>query len=302
MTAPWGFGVDAQPVATFHFIVSGDCWIEVQNLDRAIHLASGDLVVVPGGHAHQVRDATRSPVQPLHQLIASYAFENGRRLRYGGDGAVTHLLCGHVVLEHAAALPGLRFLPPMILIQSQDGRSAAWLETIVDLLLGEMTSGSPGSEAVVIRLIDVLLAQALRSVGSGPANHLPAAPLALADREIATALRLIHDQPDHPWTTADLARRVPMSRSAFATRFQLLTGESPMRYLAHYRLARAAELLRGSNATLLEIAWQTGYSSDVTLSKAFRRQFGLAPGDFRRADRQRPSNASSAPRFLEGAS
>ena len=283
MTAQWGFRVEAQAIATFHFIVSGDCWIEVQDLDHPIRLQSGDLVLVPRGHAHQVRDDLRAPVQPLQQLIASYAGDDGRRLRYGGDGARTELLCGYFDLEHVAALSALEFLPPVVHLRSQDGRPAAWLETILELLLQEMTCGSPGSEAVVIRLIDVLLAQALRTFKPGLDDNLPPGPLALADREIATALRPIHDQPEHPWTTNELAERVAMSRSAFAARFRHLTGESPMRYVAHCRLARAAELLSRTNTTLLDIALQTGYSSDVALSKAFRRQFGLAPGDYRKA-------------------
>ena len=282
MTAHWGFRVEAQAVATFHFIVSGDCWIEVQDLDRPIRLQSGDLALVPRGHAHQVRDDLRSPVQPLQQLIASYATDDGRRLRWGGDGARTQLLCGHFVLEHEAALPALAFLPPVVHLRSQDGRPAAWLETVVELLLQEMTSGSPGGEAVVIRLIDVLIAQALRTFKPGLDDALPPGPLALTDREIATALRLIHDQPAHPWTTTELAERIAMSRSGFAARFRHLTGESPMRYIARYRLARAAELLCRSDATLVDIALQTGYSSDVTLSKAFKRQFGLPPGDYRK--------------------
>jgi len=299
MTAQWGFRVEAQAVATFHFIVSGDCWIEVQDLDRPIRLQSGDLAVVPRGHAHQVHDDLRSPVQPLQQLIASYASDDRRRLRYGGDGARTELLCGYFDLDHVAALPALEFLPPVVHLRSQAGRPAAWLETVVDLLLQEMTSGTPGGEAVVIRLIDVLLAQALRTFKPGLDDNLPPGPPALADREIATALRLIHDQPDHSWTTNELAERIGLSRSAFAARFRHLTGESPIRYVAHYRLARAADLLRTSNATLLAIALQIGYSSDMALSKAFRRQFGLPPGDYRKAGADRSSARQSARQIVE---
>jgi transcriptional regulator GlxA family with amidase domain len=141
---------------------------------------------------------------------------------------------------------------------------------------------------------DVLLAQALRAFTTGPVDHLPPGNLALTDREIATSLRLIHDQPDHPWTTDELAKRIGLSRSAFGARFRHLLGESPMRYVGGYRLARAAELLRASNATLLDIALQTGYSSDVALSKAFKRQFGLPPGDYRKSGPRQASTTSSA--------
>lgn len=171
----------------------------------------------------------------------------------------------------------------MVCIRSQDGRPDAWLETIVNLLLEEMTPGAPGSEVVVVRLLDVLLAQALRIFQPGFEDSLPPTPHVLTDREIATTLRLMHDQPYHSWTTNELAERIAMSRSGFAARFRQLIGEAPMRYLARYRLARAADLLRRSKSTLLDIAMQTGYSSDVALSKAFRRQYGLPPGDYRKA-------------------
>jgi AraC-like DNA-binding protein/mannose-6-phosphate isomerase-like protein (cupin superfamily) len=292
MTTPWGFRVEAQAVAAFHFVVSGACWIEAQDLDRPIRLQTGDLAVVPPGHAHQVRDDLRSPVRPLQQIIASHASQEGRRLQWGGDGARTQLLCGHLIFEDGAALPPLEYLPPVVHLRSRDGRPAAWLETIIDLLLQEMTAGAPGGEAVVVRLLDLLLAQALRTFEPGLEGALPPAPLVLTDREIATALRLIHDQPHHSWTTIELAKRTAMSRSGFAARFRHLTGEAPMRYLAQYRLARAADLLRGSNATLLDIAMRTGYSSDAALSKAFRRRFGLAPGEYRKANQlQEPATS-----------
>jgi transcriptional regulator GlxA family with amidase domain len=209
------------------------------------------------------------------------------------------LLCGYFILEHEAALPALEFLPPVIHLRSQDGRPAAWLETIVELLIQEMTSRGAGSEAVVIRLIDVLRAQALRTLNPGLGDTLPSGSLALTDREIAIALRLIHDQPDHPWTTNELAERIALSRSGFAARFRHLIGESPMRYIARYRLARASALLCSSNATLSDIALQTGYSSDVTLSKAFKRQFGLSPGDYRKVGPRRSSATPSVRQIVE---
>jgi transcriptional regulator GlxA family with amidase domain len=73
-----------------------------------------------------------------------------------------------------------------------------------------------------------------------------------------------------------------MSPSAFSARFRQLTGESPMRYVARTRLARAAAYLRDSGDSVLAIAGRTGYDSDVALSKAFKRHFGVAPGVYRK--------------------
>jgi AraC family transcriptional regulator, alkane utilization regulator len=72
------------------------------------------------------------------------------------------------------------------------------------------------------------------------------------------------------------------ARSAFAERFRDATGETPMQHLTRYRLSRAADYLRTTDAGLGEIARLTGYESDVSISKAFRRQYGRPPGAYRK--------------------
>jgi transcriptional regulator GlxA family with amidase domain len=109
------------------------------------------------------------------------------------------------------------------------------------------------------------------------------APLtALADREIGTAVRLVHEHPERAWTVDELARTVALSRSAFAARFRALAGEPPMRYVARCRLVRAGDLLRETDLGLKEIARVCGFGSEAALSRAFRRWFGLPPGEHRR--------------------
>jgi transcriptional regulator GlxA family with amidase domain len=139
-----------------------------------------------------------------------------------------------------------------------------------------------GSEAVVARLTDALLAQALRQclLESTAAQQAPVG--AITDQRLARALRLIREHPERPWTVGSLATAAAMSRSAFAEEFRTAVGESPMRHLARYRLNRAAEYLRTTKSGLREIARLTGYQSEVSLSKAFHRQFGASPGAFRR--------------------
>jgi hypothetical protein len=54
----------------------------------------------------------------------------------------------------------------------------------------------------------------------------------------------MHHNPAHPWTLAELAREVGSSRAALARRFHELVGEPPMTFLAGWRIARAADVLR----------------------------------------------------------
>jgi len=140
---------------------------------------------------------------------------------------------------------------------------------------------------VVTRLTDALLAQALRQSLLEVDRTLGKAT-AVSDPSIARALRLIREHPDRAWTVPKMAAAVAMSRSAFAERFRATTGETPMQHLTRYRMARAAEYLRATKAGVREIARLTGYDSEVSVTKAFRRQFGVAPGAYRKAGATTP--------------
>jgi transcriptional regulator GlxA family with amidase domain len=105
----------------------------------------------------------------------------------------------------------------------------------------------------------------------------------VSDPQIARALRLVRERVDDDWTVPKMAAAVGLSRSTFAERFRAATGETPIQHLTRYRLARAAEYLRTTNAAILEIARRTGYESEVSISKAFRREFGVSPGAYRRS-------------------
>ena len=84
------------------------------------------------------------------------------------------------------------------------------------------------------------------------------------------------------WTVSGLARRVGMSRPAFARRFAAETGSSPLRYLARARMERAASLLEQPELGLAQIAERVGYSSEFAFNRAFKRHHHVAPGSFRR--------------------
>jgi transcriptional regulator GlxA family with amidase domain len=104
----------------------------------------------------------------------------------------------------------------------------------------------------------------------------------LLDPHVSRALELMHDAPDHDWTVGSLATRVGMSRSAFAAQFQALVSETPMRYLAKWRMQKAATSLRTGEVAIANIATQAGYDSVAAFSKAFKRTLGVAPGAYRR--------------------
>jgi AraC-like DNA-binding protein len=281
MTAPWGFKVAARSGPAFHLLTSGCAWLEVDGWPEPVRVSAGDLVILPRGEAHVMKDSQYSAVLWLDRILADTPAVNGR-LSHGGGGERSELLCGGFVVEQLTAQPVLEALPTIVHLRGSGGHAPEWLASLVRMIAVEMAGSGPGSEAVVTRLTDALLAQALRQCFM-QADRASGGSTAVSDPLIARALRLIREQPEHPWTVPRMAAAVSMSRSTFADRFRAATGETPIQHLTRYRMARAAEYLRGTSAGVREIARLVGYDSEVSVTKAFRRQFGMSPGAYRKA-------------------
>lgn len=280
MTRPWGFRVARREGPAFHLLTSGTGWLEVEGSQEGVALQAGDLVILPRGHGHQVRDSRHGPILWLDEILARTPPVYGR-LTHGGGGERAELVCGGFDLGQLTAQPLLQALPSLIHLKGHDGAAPEWLAGLIRMIALETSTGGPGAEAVVTRLTDALLTQALR-------HHLletdRLAEAGVADTQVARSLRLMRDRPDEQWSVLRLASAVGMSRAAFARRFHAEMGEPPMRSLTRYRMDRAATFLRTSNAGLREIARRTGYESEVSISKAFRRHFGTSPGAYRSAE------------------
>jgi AraC-like DNA-binding protein len=94
---------------------------------------------------------------------------------------------------------------------------------------------------------------------------------------------MLHHNPAHPWTVAELAAATGISQAALARRFTELVGEPPMAYLTGWRLALAADMLREPDATVAAVAHQVGYATAFAFSSAFKRVRGVSPRDYRAA-------------------
>jgi hypothetical protein len=165
-----------------------------------------------------VRDSRKSPVLWLDRILADSPPVGGR-LQYGGGGERSELLGGGFAIDQLTARPLLEALPAVVQLRGHDGRAPEWLSGLIRMIAVEMASTRPGSEAVVSRLSDALLAQALRRCLLD-ADRAAGGSSAVSDPQIARALRLIRERPDHPWSVPELAAVVGMSRSAFAEQFR----------------------------------------------------------------------------------
>jgi AraC-like DNA-binding protein len=204
-------------------------------------------------------------------------FEMSLGVRTWGNsatGASRSIICAYE--GHSEVSTRLLDALPTVLVL----RAGEWDTLLVDLLAEEAGRDGSGQEAYLDRLLDVLLIAVLRT-WFGREGNAPPWWDAEQDPMVGPALRLIYNNPAHPWTVANLAAAVGSSRAVFARRFTELVGEPPIAFLTGWRLALAADLLRSSKATIAAVARQVGYSTPFALSSAFKRAYGVSPNEHR---------------------
>ncbi len=284
LTAPWGVDLPAMPdCVLFHVVTAGHCWLDVEGAEP-VRLQPGEFTLVPHGEGHRILDAVGSPAAHLFDLPREEISPRYEVLRHGGGGEATTLVCGAVRFDHPAAQELVRLLPRVIHIQAWSSPEAQWMQSTLRLMASEASECRPGGEAVLTRLADILVIQAIRSwIADNPGAQTGWLG-ALQDDRIGPALLLIQRNPARPWTIASLAREVSMSRSAFAARFRDLVGETPMQYLTRWRMHVATTQLREGGATVAQLAHRLGYQSEAAFSRAFKRVVGVSPGSLRRRD------------------
>lgn len=288
LTAPWGLRLDVglNPHPVLFVVTRGTCWLDLDEMNNSVPLAGGDFVLLPRGTPCVLRDHPQSPVEPMETVFAraGMACDDTAAAsipRYGGGGSPVSLISGCLQFEEGGATVLVGALPPMIHVRGDQREPVQWLASTLQFLACESASASPGSEAIRSRLAEILFVQAIRvhiaDLGGHPAGWLRA----LKDRQIGKALQLIHATPADPWTVETLAGRVAMSRSSFSDRFTAFVGEPPLRYLTRWRMIRACQMLRKADSTLAVVARAVGYEGEASFAKAFKREIGTTPGEYR---------------------
>jgi AraC-like DNA-binding protein len=178
----------------------------------------------------------------------------------------------------------MRGLPRLLFVPGAEGRPPPWLAPYVEVLRQEAFDAGPGSDVVMARLSDALIARTLREPAVVSAH--PGWLAGLRDPHLAAVLGALHADPARPWTLAMLAGVAALSRTAFTARFAATVGEPPMRYLQSLRLHHAKRLLRDDRLTVAAVATRVGYSSEAAFAATFRRVFGEPPGAWRRQQHQ----------------
>jgi AraC-like DNA-binding protein len=284
---PWSLRIEDHAPLTVVAVVHGEAWV-VPDDAAAVRLGPGAVAIVRGPDPYVVAD---NPATAPHVVIhpdqrcapvgaggGAYPTDLGVRTWGTGLDGSTTLLCGTYQLQGEISQRLLDALPVMLALPA-----SALDSPIVALLAAEIGRDEPGQEAVLDRLLDLLLVTVLRAWFARPDGDAPAWYRAHQDPVVGGALRLLHDDPAHPWTVAGLATAVGVSRAALARRFTDVVGDPPMAYLTTWRLALAADLLREPDATVTSVARAVGYATPFALSTAFKRVRGVSPRQHRAA-------------------
>jgi AraC-like DNA-binding protein len=250
-------------------VTAGEVWLALDGPEPPVRLQAGDCFILPHGRPFRMATDLLLPPQDFHTFIAQFGTDRLAALNGGGGPQV---LGSFFAFQGPGADMLLTMLPPVVHLRSDEDRET--LRANFARMRQELLEDRPGSTLVVQQLATVTLIQALRL-------HLDASDgvgwlFALADRQVAAALRAMHADPARRWTVGTLASEAGMSRSSFAARFRARVGDGPIEYLTRWRMLLAGrDLARGTSVGTVSRA--LGYESESAFSTAFKRVMGHPP-------------------------
>jgi len=268
----WAVDTSGSQQATFHVVARGACWLHLPDLADPEPLRAGDLVVFPRDAPHVISDSATppGPEVPRNQPAESDAV-----------GASVSLICGYFEFGENRWNPLLDAMPTFLVIRNETTSDTGHMNSLINFMIYEAETNKEGSDVVIDRLSDVLFIHVVRTyINQYQPNKGFIA--ALSDKKLGLSLTAFHQQPGDNWSVERLAKLAGMSRSSFADRFHNVTEQTPMQYITQWRMQKAYDLLSTSGLSTQQIAEQSGYQSEASFSKVFKKYFSKGPGAVRR--------------------
>jgi len=285
MTPPWSLRILAESPVMLLAGVAGEAWV-VPDDGEPVRIGPGDIAVTRSPDHYNVADApTTAPLVLIHpgqrcvdldgNSVLEEMTHDVRTWGNDPDGSTVFVVGAY---EHLSDISDrlLRALPPVLSLSHAD-----WESPLVPLLCDEVVKDEPGQAAVLDRLFDLLLTAVLKAWFAQQDASRPASWRSQGDRIVDRALRIMHNDPAHPWTMDKLAAESGASRASLARRFHDLVGEPPMTFLKNWRMAMAADLLCEPDETVGTVAEKVGYANPSAFSTAFKRVRGVSPQQHR---------------------
>ncbi|WP_316367050.1 AraC family transcriptional regulator [Candidatus Thiodiazotropha sp. CDECU1] len=300
-TAPWAIYSQVTPedcapfldipahVIAYHLVIEGSLFVEIEG-NSPIEVSTGEIILLPKNSMHILSSKPGVSPTEADELIIPAEGDQLAQINYGGGGEATTIYCGFLASD-ISRNPLFDSLPDFIKLDITQDITKDWIEASVQLAAKQLIKGELASSSMMSRLSELLLTEAVRTY-SQQRSDIDGWIMGLTDKKIGRALALIHGQLNEPWSNDLLANEVAMSRSAFVDKFTSLVGTPPIRYLMLSRLQSAKSLLQETNQTLAEISHQIGYESAVAFNRAFKREVGIPPAQWRSRHRQHTQSGS----------
>ncbi len=265
-------------VVAFHLVEFGHCEIKTES-GYSTTLAAGEMVICFGGQAHQLSQGKTTRVQSIATLLTGGA--NSQRPTNTEAPLGVSLLCGVFMLHHTELNPLFSALPSIMRVNLSRHGQMHNLSGIAHIMANEIERSSFGAGYIVERLLEVLCAEAVRAYIEMIPQQEVGWFKGIKDPIVGRAIKAIHLNPADDWSVQRLAGKVAMSPSRFAARFTESLGESPMVYVAKWRMNVACRKLSASRIGVDQVAADVGYESVAAFNRAFKKHVGLPPAAWR---------------------
>jgi AraC-like DNA-binding protein len=288
---PWSISSHAEPedcqvvlatparLIAFHYVISGKLLLQIDE-QPTVEVRGGNIVLLPRNDVHIL--TSQCGLKPVSAEPLIEKDPTGlARIRYGGGGDVTKIVCGFVGTE-SDCNPLIDALPSTLVLDLKSKAAGEWIFSSFRYAAQELAMARAGSATVLAKLSELMFVEAIRCYLETLPSDERGWLAGLRDPAVGKALALLHTELARPWTAEELARQVYLSRSTFADRFTALIGTPPMTYLMRWRMQVAAQRLCESRRSVAQISADVGYESEIAFARAFKREFSMSPAQWRK--------------------
>ena len=259
-----------------HLVIAGESYIKIEGEPEARRLKAGDLIFFPRSAEHVLSsEAACNNCGDTPHINNSGAFTVASSNSGGEKGL--DLFCARFEYDEHADI--MHDLPETILISMNHPS----LQCLVSMLQYESAHTLSGSRAIVNALSSVLLVLIVRAyLEQGGEAPLGGILNGLRDKRLRQLIQTVVSRPEDEWNIEKMTELANLSRAQLMRLFKQQTGISPHAFVNLIRLRQAAVLLRQTADSVLSVALNVGFQSETHFGKAFKKQYGISPGQYRK--------------------
>ncbi|WP_107878936.1 AraC family transcriptional regulator [Neisseria animaloris] len=269
--------VRQEPVQTqgqVHIVAEGEGYLKVDGCDARL-LKAGDVVLFPRVAGHIISSSVACDnTCDVPEIVQNGVFTLKKS---GSAGKGMDLFCARFDYDAQADL--IKSLPETVYLKVEHPS----LRALISMLEYEAQRKEEGAETVVNALFSVLLVLLMRVyLEQGNREVLAGTLNGWQDYRLRGVVQAVLASPEYTWSVGDMAAAANMSRAQLMRLFKQQIGVSPHAFVSRIRLQQAALLLKNTADSVLSVGLSVGFRSETHFGKAFKKQYGMSPGQYRK--------------------